>query len=52
MEFGEEDVKDMLWRWVWCDLVLLVKIFVEEMISKSFIRDEVCIGEKIELIII
>ena len=51
MEPGEEDVKDMSRRRAWCDLVLSVKIPVEEMISKSSTRDEARIGEKTESII-
>ena len=47
----EEDVENMSRRQAWCDLVLSVKIPVEEMISKSCTGDEARIGEKTESII-
>ena len=51
MEPSEEDIKDVSRRQAWCDLVLSVKIPVEEMISKSSTGDEARIGEKTESII-
>ena len=51
MEPGEEEVKGMSRRQVWCDLVLSVKMPVEEMISKSSTGDEAPIGEKTQSII-
>ena len=51
MEPSEEDVKDMSRRQAWCDLVLSVKIPVEEMTSKSSTGGEARIGEKTESII-
>ena len=51
MEPREEDVEDMSRRQAWCDLVLSVKIPVEEMTSKSSTGGEARIGEKTESII-
>lgn len=51
MEPRAEDVEDTSGWQAWCDLVLAVKIPVEEMISMSSVGDEARIGEKAESII-
>ena len=51
MEPGEEDFKGISRRQAWCDLVLSVKIPVEEMISKSSTGSGARMGEKTQSII-
>lgn len=51
MEPRAEGVEDTSGWQAWCDLVLSVKIPVEEMISMSSAGDQARIGEKTESII-
>lgn len=51
MEFCGEDFKIFLERKIWCDLVMLVKILVDEMIGENGIEGKVYVGERIWLML-